>query len=137
MNNVRKLTLQTGGTIGMKNSPKGYVPVQNFLGTQLSKLSQFHDKRVAQKHYDAKNININSEQVPTTITKDSTKVTPVFTCIDDTPTSPTEAKSGTVLQFSKKMPKKQANSNPEWFFTPKSKQGVQAKYKILEYNPLM
>ena len=106
----------------MKNSPKGYVPVQNFLGTQLSKLSQFHDKRVAQKHYDKKNINVNSEEVPTTITKDSTNITPVITCIDDTPTSPIEAKSGTVLEFPKKIAKKKPKSNPEWFFTPKSKQ---------------
>jgi lysophospholipase len=40
---ARVLVLYTGGTIGMKESERGYEPVRGHLGEVLSKLPQFHD----------------------------------------------------------------------------------------------
>jgi lysophospholipase len=41
-NNV--LIIYTGGTIGMKDSPRGYVPAPGLLGEQLAAMPQFHDR---------------------------------------------------------------------------------------------
>jgi lysophospholipase len=37
------LVLYTGGTIGMRETPRGYAPVPRFLSEQLERLPQFHD----------------------------------------------------------------------------------------------
>ena len=37
------LILYTGGTIGMKISNRGYVPVKGYLQEQLQSMPQFHD----------------------------------------------------------------------------------------------
>lgn len=39
----RVLILYTGGTIGMKITPRGYAPVKGFLQQQLFSMPQFHD----------------------------------------------------------------------------------------------
>ena len=39
----RVLILYTGGTIGMKITPRGYAPVKGFLQKQLYSMPQFHD----------------------------------------------------------------------------------------------
>ena len=38
------LVLYTGGTIGMKWTPKGYCPVPNYFENLLTRLPQFHDQ---------------------------------------------------------------------------------------------
>src|SRR5262245_21117372 len=38
------LVLYTGGTIGMRESERGYAPAKGFLAEQLATLPQFHDK---------------------------------------------------------------------------------------------
>ena len=40
----RVLIIYTGGTIGMKDSPRGYVPAPGLLGEQLAAMPQFHDR---------------------------------------------------------------------------------------------
>jgi lysophospholipase len=37
------LILYTGGTIGMRETPRGYAPARHFLAEQLERLPQFHD----------------------------------------------------------------------------------------------
>lgn len=37
------LVIYTGGTIGMRDAPGGYVPAPNYLGQQLERMAQFHD----------------------------------------------------------------------------------------------
>lgn len=39
----RVLILYTGGTIGMKITPRGYAPIKGFLQQQLFSMPQFHD----------------------------------------------------------------------------------------------
>jgi lysophospholipase len=135
------LLLYTGGTIGMKTSPKGYVPVQDFLGSQLAQLSQFHSKKYARKYYAEHCENVDYEQVPLHYTKDSVQGPSVLTVKEDRSTNETDSKESR-LDTSQKSnesfkKKKKQKSLPEWFFTPKSKQGARAMFKILEYNPLM
>ncbi|KAL0486909.1 L-asparaginase [Acrasis kona] len=115
------LMIYTGGTIGMKTSPKGYIPAQNFLGNQLSKLSQFHHRKSAVKHYDTDK-TVKAENTPVTFTKDSTKTHSVVTSGKHKSSNNHHSHQGAV---------------PEWFFTPPTKNGVRAMFKILEYNPLM
>ena len=43
-NTNRVLIIYTGGTIGMKDSPRGYVPAPGLLGEQLAAMPQFHDR---------------------------------------------------------------------------------------------
>ncbi len=43
-NTNRVLIIYTGGTIGMKDSPRGYAPAPGFLGEQLAAMPQFHDR---------------------------------------------------------------------------------------------
>ena len=38
----RVLVIYTGGTIGMKRGPRGYVPVKGMLGELLARMPQFH-----------------------------------------------------------------------------------------------
>ena len=40
----RVLVIYTGGTIGMKDSPRGYVPEPGFLGERLAAMPLFHDR---------------------------------------------------------------------------------------------
>lgn len=40
----RVLMIYTGGTIGMRDSPRGYVPAPGFLAEQLATMPQFHDQ---------------------------------------------------------------------------------------------
>jgi len=42
---VRVLLLYTGGTIGMKETERGYAPVKGYLGQQVAGLPQFHDPK--------------------------------------------------------------------------------------------
>jgi 60kDa lysophospholipase len=39
----RVLILYTGGTIGMREGPRGFAPARDFLGAQLERLPQFHE----------------------------------------------------------------------------------------------
>ena len=43
-NTNKVLIIYTGGTIGMKDSPRGYVPAPGLLGEQLAAMPQFHDR---------------------------------------------------------------------------------------------
>lgn len=119
----------------MKSSPKGYVPAQNFLGPQLSRLSQFHCKKYAQKYYEKKKKIVDVNQIPITITKDSSKISSVLTA-SNSPVDSNE-NSSVEVSFQRRNDKKANDKMPEWFFTPKSKQNVRAMFKLLEYNPLM
>lgn len=40
----RVLIIYTGGTIGMKDTPRGYMPVRGFLAELLATMPQFHDR---------------------------------------------------------------------------------------------
>ena len=42
----RVLILYTGGTIGMKNSDKGYIPATGYMAEKLHSLPQFHDREL-------------------------------------------------------------------------------------------
>lgn len=46
LNKAEVLVLYTGGTIGMKNTNKGYCPAKNFLPSLLKKSRLFHDPSV-------------------------------------------------------------------------------------------
>ncbi len=49
LNEVKILIIYTGGTIGMKKSDTGYIPVKGFLAEQVGQLSQFHDPQFPRK----------------------------------------------------------------------------------------
>lgn len=40
---TRVLMIYTGGTIGMKNTPRGYAPESSYLESKLASMYQFHD----------------------------------------------------------------------------------------------
>jgi len=40
----RVLIIYTGGTIGMKDTPRGYAPAPGYLGEQLAAMPHFHDR---------------------------------------------------------------------------------------------
>eukprot|EP01060_Flectonema_neradi_P040475 TRINITY_DN9231_c0_g1_i1.p1 TRINITY_DN9231_c0_g1~~TRINITY_DN9231_c0_g1_i1.p1 ORF type:complete len:787 (+),score=172.38 TRINITY_DN9231_c0_g1_i1:70-2430(+) len=52
MEKQRILILYTGGTIGMKNSEKGYVPATGYMGEKLMSMPQFHDPVAYEKKKD-------------------------------------------------------------------------------------
>jgi lysophospholipase len=49
---TKVLIVYTGGTIGMKNTTNGYVPLKGFFVNSLADASRFHDPASFKRHDD-------------------------------------------------------------------------------------
>ncbi|KAL1925635.1 uncharacterized protein VTP21DRAFT_518 [Calcarisporiella thermophila] len=121
----RVLVIYTGGTIGMKNTSNGYVPVPNFLAHTLSQMSRFHDpeglsifghRSRCSSSTDLQELNQISVPTPIGLNKVRLPRKPDFHSLED----------GEGREF--RIPS---------LITPPSLFGKRIRYSILEYEPLL
>ncbi|RKP38943.1 asparaginase-domain-containing protein, partial [Dimargaris cristalligena] len=116
----RVLVIYTGGTIGMKNTDMGYVPVPNYLSQLLSKIDRFHDATHASNSI--------------TLSRNSS-----FHSLSDTspPESSGPSQRGDNDSDVDEEPAEESVTFSPWLITPRSLYGKRIRYRVMEYSPLL
>ncbi|KAJ1654708.1 hypothetical protein IWQ61_005404 [Dispira simplex] len=123
----RVLIIYTGGTIGMKNTDQGYVPVPNYLSEQLSRVDRFHDPT-------GWNQGLNLSR-----SSSANSLADIATRTPNPPVTITSSPSVSAFPSTENLERQavEAFTMSPWLITPKSLYGKRIQYRILEYSPLL
>ncbi|KAJ1986233.1 hypothetical protein H4R33_003481 [Dimargaris cristalligena] len=143
----RVLVIYTGGTIGMKNTDMGYVPVPNYLSQLLSKIDRFHDATHASNSITlSRNSSFHSlsDTSPPESSGPSQRGTPRLSPRGSSPgampigdDADLNVEGGDNDSDVDEEPAEESVTFSPWLITPRSLYGKRIRYRVMEYSPLL